>query len=424
MLFWTWLSHATTGMASVVPLCLLLVIALADSVYSTQRTLRSWVNPGCGDLCHQRNVTMLYLMANGPHNDTLHYLWDFIDKPSVLMAHSPTSTSLYINWDDYLAGRPGSVFFMGEVTYTFGVIINKIIEFNDVNDTAMIDTANVNNINALRLEYFDWRRVSLSQNSELVYLDMEGNSYHDTAKNISRYGSIKLSLQGFCTADHSDTVPHMLHTENSTQLDIILDHLETTKAFSASRFAVELLVVGGGDPKIPMFVDPKKSVDDEHTPGIFEVVEVRTPPYRESDGGLKSGAYLQWRPISYNSASRDITSSTETMQYPAKMLNYTGELKNTMLYRYYGAAVDDHLLLQRLMVSLGSKGDGFYKRTNYLTWTFLVGYGTPPEERFSSLVIVIISIGLCLPLLAMIIIGLYLCVRHRMPKQQRNVYLS
>jgi len=66
-------------------------------------------------------------MANGPNNDTLHYLWDFVDKPSVLMALSPTSTSLRINWPDYLAKRPGSVVFTGEVAYTFGVIINKVI---------------------------------------------------------------------------------------------------------------------------------------------------------------------------------------------------------------------------------------------------------------------------------------------------------
>lgn len=66
----------------------------------------------------------------------------------------------------------------------------------------------------------------------------------------------------------------MLHTENSTQVDIVLDHIETNRTFSHSRFAIELLVVGGGEPKIPMFVDPKKSVDDEHTPGIFEVVTV------------------------------------------------------------------------------------------------------------------------------------------------------
>ena len=63
----------------------------------------------------------------------------------------------------------------------------------------------------------------------------------------------------------------MLHTENSTQVDIILDHIQTNQTFARSRFAIELLAVGGGDPDILMFVDPKKSLDDEHTPGIFEV---------------------------------------------------------------------------------------------------------------------------------------------------------
>jgi len=83
--------------------------------------------------------------------------------------------------------------------------------------------------------------------------------------------SVACQLRGFCTVDHSDMVPHMLHTENSTQVDIILDHIQTNQTFSNSRFAIELLAVGGGDPEIPMFIDPKKSLDDEHTPGIFEV---------------------------------------------------------------------------------------------------------------------------------------------------------
>ncbi|XP_011689751.1 PREDICTED: glycosylated lysosomal membrane protein-like [Wasmannia auropunctata] len=409
-------------MAGASTFCLLLVAALVDSGSSTRRALRSWVNPGCDEPCRERNVTTLYLRADGP-NDTLHYVWDFVGVPSVLLAVTPPSAWLNISWDDYLARRENSLTFSEKPTYTFGVIINKIIEFNDVNDTALIDTADVTNTNVLRPEYFNWRRVSLSQKNELVYLDMEGNSYHDTAKNISRYGSIKLSLQGFCTIDHSDMVPHMLHTENSTQVDIILDKIQTNQTFSRSRFAIELLAVGGGDPDVPMFVDPKKNLDDEHTPGIFEVVEVRTPPYRELDGALNAGSYLQWRPVSYNSVSRDVTSSTETIQYPPKQVfNHTSAIKNSMLYCYYGETADD-LLLQKLIVSLGSKGDGFYKKTNYLTWTFMIGYGTPPEERFSSLVIMIISIGLGLPLLIMAITGLYLCIR-RMPKRHGNAYLN
>jgi len=97
-----------------------------------------------------------------------------------------------------------------------------------------------------------------------------------------------------------------------------------------------------------------------------QVIEVRTP-YGELNGGLNAGAYLQWRPVSYNNESRDVTSSTETVQYPPKMSNQTSEVESSMLYRYYGKTVDE-LLLQRLIVSLGSKGDGFYKKTNYLTW--------------------------------------------------------
>lgn len=92
------------------------------------------------------------------------------------------------------------------------------------------------------------------------------------------------------------------------------------------------------------------------------------PPYRELDSALNAGSYLQWRPVSYNSASRDVTSSTETVQYPPKQVsNHTSAIKNSMLYCYYGEDVDN-LLLQKLVISLGSKGDGFYKKTSYLTW--------------------------------------------------------
>ncbi|XP_014472999.1 PREDICTED: glycosylated lysosomal membrane protein-like [Dinoponera quadriceps] len=409
-------------MASALTFCLLLV-ALANPGCSTRRTLRSWMNPGCDEHCQRRNVTTLYLRADGA-NDTLHYLWDFtVGRPSVLLALTPASAWLNISWPDYLDRREYSVFFSEPPVYTFGVIVNKIIEFNDVNDTALIDTADVASTNVLYPEYFDWRLASLSKNDEFVYLDMEGNSYHDTAKNISRYGSIKLSLRGFCTFDHADMVPHMLHTENSTQVDIVLDGVQTNETFSKSRFAIELLVVGNGDPEIPMFVDPKKSLDDEHTPGIFEVVEVRIPPHKGLDSALNTGAYLQWRPVSYTSALREVTSSTETMQYPPrKVSNRANAIDRSMLHCYYGRDTGT-LLLQKVTVSLGSRGDGFYKKTNYLTWTFIIGYGTPPEEKFSNLVIMIISIGLGLPLLIMVIAGLYLCIR-RMPKRQGDVYLS
>lgn len=71
--------------------------------------------------------------------------------------------------------------------------------------------------------------------------------------------------------DHTDTIPHMLHTENAMLVDLILDNIQTNETFSSSRFAIELIIVGGGNPDKMVIIDPKKNLDDEHTPGIFEV---------------------------------------------------------------------------------------------------------------------------------------------------------
>lgn len=71
--------------------------------------------------------------------------------------------------------------------------------------------------------------------------------------------------------DHTDTTPHMLHTENAMLVDLILDNIQTNETFSSSRFAIELIIVGGGNPDKMVIIDPKKNLDDEHTPGIFEV---------------------------------------------------------------------------------------------------------------------------------------------------------
>ncbi|XP_076173147.1 glycosylated lysosomal membrane protein [Ptiloglossa arizonensis] len=401
---------------------LLLFITLVDFGYCTQRTLRSWLNYNCGTLCKDSNLTTVYLRAQG-FNDTLHYLWDFSGNPSILLAVTSPSTSIDISWDDFIKKKKNSITFSEKPIYTFGIVINKIIEFNDVNDTALININDNVNTNILHPMYFQWQRKALLSNNESVTLDMEGSYYNDTPMNISRHGTLRLLLKGFCSFDHSEVMPHMLHTENSTQVDIILDNVETNKSFSNSRFAIELLVVGEENPDIPMFINLKKSLDDEYSPGIFEIAEVRTLPFENFDNFRVEGAYLQWRPISYTTVSRSVTSSTETIQYPPlKVANHTRAITNSMLYCYYGDKVND-LLTQRIIVSLGIQGDGFYKHTHYSTWTFLVGYGTPPSDRFSYLVIMIISIGFGIPLFILLATGIYICIRKPL-KRRNDTYLG
>ena len=63
----------------------------------------------------------------------------------------------------------------------------------------------------------------------------------------------------------------MLHSENSSQIDIILNKFETDPKFNSSRFGMELLFISEENTDVPMHIDATKSLDDEHTPGIFEV---------------------------------------------------------------------------------------------------------------------------------------------------------
>lgn len=101
---------------------------------------------------------------------------------------------------------------------------------------------------------------------------------------------------------------------------------------------------------------------------LLQVVEVRTPPYKSMNNYETEGAYLQWRPVSYTNIARDVTSSTETIQYPpTKVSNHTSAIRNSMLYCYFGHKVND-MLTQSIIISLGIRGDGFYTRTQYSTW--------------------------------------------------------
>lgn len=88
--------------------------------------LESKLNPGCGKFCEGKNITTFHLRAIG-ENDTLHYLWDFVERPSVLLAVTQKTSELQINWDIYLSNnKTNSIKFSQPPIYTFGVVIDKV----------------------------------------------------------------------------------------------------------------------------------------------------------------------------------------------------------------------------------------------------------------------------------------------------------
>ncbi|KOB74412.1 Lysosomal protein NCU-G1 [Operophtera brumata] len=156
--------------------------------------------------------------------------------------------------------------------------------------------------------------------------------------------------------DYAPSLPRLIHTSNSSLVDVHLVNLTSAEEYNATRFALRLLLVSTDRLSDSWDFTMRKSLDDEHTPGVFE-------SSRSGDGG-----FLQFRPVAYTEPERDVSSSTNTY--------------------FYGDIDEDQLLIQDVYISFGVGGDGFYKQHNYTGW-----------YNFSLFVIVIISIGLGVPLL-------------------------
>jgi len=386
------------------------------------RKLSTSHNPGCEDPTICNNFKLVYVRAEGP-SDILHYLWDFTQKPSILVAATPLKSNLSISWEKFKGENKTSIKFSQDPVYSFGIVLDKIWEYNDVNDTGFVDwtTTNTSYVRALHMENFNWTLPRFMNESvakvESVDLKVEACSYIP-ADSMAVSGNITLVLSAFGFRDHSGELPRLLHSANSTQVDLVLDQLNTNSSFTNSRFALEILLASSDTVNATATIVSRKSLDDEHSPGIFTLVDLQTPITESGKGG-----YLQWRPVAYVAKERDLSDSTETRTYGVRnVTDHTAHLKNTLLYAYYSCN-SDNLLVQSTTVSFGLKEDGFYKKTNYTSWTFMMGYGTPPDEDFSMLVIFVISIGLGLPALLIVISGIVMAVR-RISQKKDDLFLN
>ncbi|XP_021706130.1 glycosylated lysosomal membrane protein [Aedes aegypti] len=372
-------------------------VALCSSDKSSdiERKLTARLNPDCPeDVCAGEGnaLTLIHIRADSDL-DTIHYVWDFTGKPTILVALTRKNASLKINWYDLLDAKPSSVQFSETPIYTFMTVINRIFQFDDPEDKGMLGE------NATLFVYdpheFSYNRTLLWFNEKDVIAALNANN------------DFLFKLNAFSTRDHGMDFPHLLHTSNSTQVDIVFNNVSTK--FDRPRFAMELLfvvseqAVSGTDFQITK----RRSLDDEHTPGIFEIIDVLSPGVFK----FSTGGYIEYRPVSYTHPERDVSTSTETHQSEPKAVEYPADALNaTLAYAIYGQKLDT-LLVQGMNISFGFSGDGFYTKSNYTTLTFQVGFGMPPPERLSAFVLIVAGIGIGLPLAMLVFGGFYICTR-------------
>ena len=109
-----------------------------------------------------------------------------------------------------------------------------------------------------------------------------------------------------------------------------------------------------------------RTLDDEHTPGIFQTNELILPGNNELLTDKQS--YIQWRPVVYTSVSRELSESTGVIVHPSVNVTKIEEhLNKTLLYILYGDDLKQYFV-RKVNVTFGSPKDGFYKKTHYHAW--------------------------------------------------------
>jgi hypothetical protein len=365
------------------------------------RNLKVESNPDCLNqinktLCEQYILVHVTADSN-TGGSTLHYLFDLIGKPSVLIAKTPKDTSLNVNWT-LISGNSNCVKFSKDPEYVFSTVIDNIVLFNDTDGTS--NYSDPNNTDVIKFDplHIKWDIVNLTEsNGKKVMLEVNATHVHN--------GSFSLRFTAFGFQDHNEDLPKLLHTSDSMQIDIIASKIRSN--YSSPRIAMELLMVSSEDKSEGAYkMNRIRNLDDEFTPGIFDVYNLLSP--RSNNDTI--GAFVQFRPVCYTSHYRSVSYSTESRHGEVQSAD-SNDFTYSLPSNFFSSVSLDTALKQAINITFGQPDDGFYSHTNYISFSFLIGLGSPATEGLSMFVKIFSAVGLGVPLLVLVVGGIYVAVK-------------
>ncbi|XP_075996281.1 glycosylated lysosomal membrane protein [Genypterus blacodes] len=355
-----------------------------------QRKLSFQLNPGLNTSVPHHDVGLLHVRALG-HNDTLHFLFCNLGAPTLLLVHTDTNASvLQVDWDHFLNRNvSGSLRVEPEssVVSSSGLVFSRLWEFDDVNDTAVPERL----FPPVELQSLVWSAVNLTGESALLCGSDDSPSFIN--------GSLCLQFSAFDAMGRGQAWPRLLHNADSSQLRVWLEGV--LPRATRSRFSLELQAVGGAYPLDK--VNVLRSIDDEFMPSIFQVSQ-----WLSSSDSSGDSVFVQWKPVAFRRSSPTLEDATPCRHSAPTLLNGSAAASASgLIQAFYGARRETF----GLNMTFGMAGEPFYNATRFLSWTLLVGVGSPPLDSFSPLVLAIMAVGLGTPMILLLLGGVCVCVR-------------
>ncbi|KAM4664372.1 glycosylated lysosomal membrane protein [Discoglossus pictus] len=357
-------------------------------------------NPGFPE----SSVNLLHIRAVGS-GSTIHYVWSTMGAPTVLLIYTDSEQShLTINWTKLISQEPYGAIDIepeGSVRYSTALLFTRLFEYQDVNNTANFSgIGDIYFYPSYDLSNFQWENANATLNSSALSANLTGHSKYDPTGRFEN-GSLAFRVQAYKNEGRDASSPHLLHSANCSKLELLLDGV--LPRGNNSRFALEMVTLEKKHGRKKM--DTVHSIDDEYTPTIFEMVQLVS----DSSNASYAQGFFQWKSVAYGSAMKSRDVALPVKYHQLQSLNRTLVAPN-IAHAFYGEHMEDTYNMEAFNISFGMSGGDFYDKRKYLSWSALVGYGTPPKDSFSVLVLCIVAVALGTPMVLLIIGGIVIVV--------------
>ncbi|XP_066577363.1 glycosylated lysosomal membrane protein [Amia ocellicauda] len=372
-----------------------------------RRQVSMELNPGANGSV---GLDLLHVRAVGP-GDTLHWVLGSQGPPALLLVHTDSpNSSLTVDWPRLLSrNSSGSLKVepQSSVRYASALLFRRIWEYDDTNDTADPTHAPPSSfLPPYELDQFSWDDLNRTLNRSSLSAQLCGRPSSSSSASADTFqnGSLCLEFSAFDSWGRSSAWPRLLHSANTSQLRVLIKGVAVRS--NHSRLVLELAAVVPRDQ--PSRVDTLHSIDDEYSPTIFQVCQWVTLSPGSSSAAL---GFSQWKPVGYRSeklltefATPARHSAPEPRPAPARP---------SLARAFFGEQLGEGYQVSGLNLTFGIAGEPFYNSTQYLSWTVLVGVGSPPWDSFSVLVLSIMAVALGTPALLLLLGGVCVCVKRK-----------
>ncbi|XP_045672982.1 glycosylated lysosomal membrane protein isoform X2 [Phyllostomus hastatus] len=337
---------------------------------------------------------LLHIRAVGT-NSTLHYVWSSLGPPAVLLVATNTPHSiLSVNWSRLLSPEPDGglmVLPKDSIQFSSALVFTRLFEFDSTNSSDVAAKPPGKPYPPYALADFSWNNITDSLDPATLNATFRGHPNHDPTGAFAN-GSLAFRVQAFSRSGRSAQPPRLLHTVDTCQLEVAL--IGVSPRGNRSLFGLEVATLGQG-PNCPSLRE-QHSIDDEYAPAVFQLDQLLWDSH--------PSGFVQWRPVAFSQRQGSRESALPCQASPVyPTLAYL--LPQSPIVRAFFGSQNNFCVFN--LTFGASTGPGYWDQ-HYLSWSMLLGVGTPPVDALSPLVIGIMVVALGAPGLMLLAGGLFL----------------